>query len=65
MGGWWLLAVYLVLGLLLIASPILRGRILLVPALRRAILDRHRRDPEVDRVGRERGRILSGSGMGP
>jgi len=31
MGGWWLLAAYLALWLLLIASPFLRGRILLIP----------------------------------
>jgi len=31
MGGWWLLAAYLALWLLLIASPFVRGRILLIP----------------------------------
>lgn len=31
MGGWWLLAIYLALWLLLLASPFLLGRILLIP----------------------------------
>lgn len=36
-----------------------------LPGLHFALLDRRRREPEVDRIGREWGRALSGSGVKP